>query len=200
VRQVLVNTIHGSRQSRENDRVVLRYRRVCVYCPSCQRVRSMAKADGKVQRDKGRGRWYEPLEPWEPWWSCRVPWPARSAGVHRCVGSEDSRREPAGSVKRLGCRTQLSGPWGASRATSDCRFALWQPVTRLRGSEVVVESGTNSKRQPELRGQQWLRNMKGAGSATGDMLYNIAGHNSGTKALEGTKGSSLASTHYLLGH
>jgi hypothetical protein len=31
VRQVLVNTIHGSRQSRENDRVVLRYRRVCVY-------------------------------------------------------------------------------------------------------------------------------------------------------------------------
>jgi hypothetical protein len=63
VRQVLVNTIHGSRQSRENDRVVLRYRRVCVCCPSCQRVRSMEKAAGQVQRDKGRGRWYEPLEP-----------------------------------------------------------------------------------------------------------------------------------------
>lgn len=97
------------------------------------------------------------------------------------------RREPAGSVRRFRCRTQLSGPWGASRATSDCRFAVWQPVTRLRGSEVVVESGTNSKQQPELRGQQWLRNVKGAGSATGDMLYNIASHNSGTKALRGQR-------------
>jgi hypothetical protein len=87
----------------------------------------MQKAAGKVQQDKGRGRWYEPLVPWEvwePWWSCRVPWPARSAGVHRCVGGEDSRREPTGSVRRLRCRTQLSGPWGTSRAASDCRFAL----------------------------------------------------------------------------
>lgn len=63
----------------------------------------------------------------------------------------------------------------------DQRLPLRSLAARLRGSEVVVESGANSKRQPELRSQQWLRNVKGAGSATGDMLYNIAGQNSGTK-------------------
>lgn len=58
--KVLVNTIHGSRQSRKSDREWLRYRRVCVCCPCCQRVRDMGRAKGKVQRVKGRGRWYEP--------------------------------------------------------------------------------------------------------------------------------------------
>jgi hypothetical protein len=55
----------------------------------------------------------------------------------------------------------------------DQRLPLRSLAARLRGSEVVVESGTNSKRQPTLHCQQWLRNVKGAGSATGDMLYNI---------------------------
>jgi len=38
---------------------------------------------------------------------------------------------------------------------------------------VEVEVGLFSKRQPERHGQRWSRNGKGAGSATGDMLYNI---------------------------
>lgn len=173
--QVLVNTIHGSRQWRENDREVLRYRRVCVCWPSCQRVRGMEKAAGTVRQDKGRGRWYEPLE---RRCDCRVAWPARSAGVHRCVGGEDSRREPAGRVKtlkRVGCRCPAVRVFwcvacdqrlpfhslAARLQDSVCRRRSWHARTASDSLSYAVST------------QQWLRNVKGADGATGDMSYNI---------------------------
>jgi hypothetical protein len=66
----------------------------------------------------------------------------------------------------------VSGPQGAARVLP----APIVSTARLRGyrtSRGRSEVGTYSKQQPELHSQQWLRNVKGAGSASGNMLYNI---------------------------
>lgn len=94
-----------------------------------------------------------------------------------------------------------SGPRSAVRvrpatAVSLLRQAVYSG-TGCRGVEVQV--GTYSKRQPELQCQQWLRNVKGARSATGTCCTTLGRPPQWNKeALEGR--GEFAGCHALLTH
>lgn len=115
-------------------------------------------------------------------WSPRAAWRGRYAG-------------PRG--QRCGCGAGA----GAVRACDLRLPLLYTPVTTptgRRGSRVVVEVGSFSKRRPGRHGQRWSRNVKGAGSATGDMLYNIEPATIVEQRTVGGRGaSSLAAMHHL---
>lgn len=105
-------------------------------------------------------------------------------------------------------RGLYAGPGGqkcgsGARATGGCLFSA---RFGYRSSGIEVEVGvefcsfSKRRRQPERHGQRWSRNVKGAGSATGDMLYNIEPATIVEQRDPGGQRRFVAGVHALLTH